>query len=54
MNLLPVFVALFAVVALNEKLHAFHIVGGLVTLAGVLLAELPKLRRTAHASPTHQ
>ncbi|MES2237669.1 MAG: DMT family transporter [Pseudomonadota bacterium] len=52
MNLLPVFVALFAVVALNEKLHAFHIVGGLVTLSGVLLAELPKLRRTTSTSPT--
>jgi drug/metabolite transporter (DMT)-like permease len=54
MNLLPMFVALFAVVTLNEKLHAFHIVGGLVTLAGVLLAELPKLRHMASASPTNQ
>lgn len=54
MNLLPVFVALFAVVALNEKLHAFHIVGGLVTLSGVLLAELSKLRRTTPASPTNK
>lgn len=46
MNLLPVFVALFAVMTLNEKLHTFHIVGGLVTLAGVLLAELPKMQHT--------
>ena len=51
MNLLPVFVALFAVAALDEKLHAFHITGGLITLTGVLLAELPRLRR--RTAPIH-
>lgn len=46
MNLLPVLVTLIAVAVLNEALHSFHLIGGLVTLSGVLLVELPKLRRT--------
>lgn len=50
MNLLPLLVALIAMVTLGEQLHAYHIAGGMVTLAGVLLAELPKLLRTASAS----
>ncbi len=54
MNLLPLFVALFAVMALNEKLHTFHIVGGLVTLAGVLLAELPKMQHIKPTSPINK
>ncbi len=45
MNLLPVFVALIAIVTLGEQLHAYHVVGGLITLLGVVLAEAPKLLR---------
>jgi drug/metabolite transporter (DMT)-like permease len=51
MNLLPVLVALIAVAVLNEALHSFHLIGGLVTLSGVLLVELPKLRRTERNTP---
>jgi drug/metabolite transporter (DMT)-like permease len=45
MNLLPILVALIAVVTIGEQLHAYHALGGLITLAGVLLAEAPKLLR---------
>jgi drug/metabolite transporter (DMT)-like permease len=39
MNLLPVFTATLAVGALGEPVHAYHLVGGGVALAGVLLAQ---------------
>ncbi|MDC8756895.1 DMT family transporter [Janthinobacterium fluminis] len=35
MNLLPIFVALAAATLLGEQLHAYHLVGGLLALAGV-------------------
>jgi drug/metabolite transporter (DMT)-like permease len=38
-NLLPLFTALAAFVMLREQLHMYHLLGGAVTLAGVLLAQ---------------
>lgn len=40
MNLLPVFTALIAVVLLGEHLQVFHLVGGGLTLCGILLAQI--------------
>ncbi|MGG1948720.1 DMT family transporter [Trinickia sp. NRRL B-1857] len=40
MNLLPVFTAALAVGVLGEHLHAHHLIGGGVALAGVLLAQI--------------
>ena len=39
-NLVPIFTALIAVVALGEPLALHHAVGGALTIAGLLLAEL--------------
>ncbi|MDE1165819.1 MAG: DMT family transporter [Pseudomonas sp.] len=38
-NLLPLITALIAAMALHEQLALYHLVGGLMTLAGVVLAE---------------
>jgi drug/metabolite transporter (DMT)-like permease len=54
MNLLPILVALIAVATLGERLHAYHALGGLITLAGVLLAEAPKLLRPPSVSMRRQ
>ncbi|MFW1986026.1 EamA family transporter, partial [Acinetobacter guillouiae] len=40
MNLLPVFTALIAVVLLGEHLQVFHVVGGGLTLCGILLSQI--------------
>jgi drug/metabolite transporter (DMT)-like permease len=42
MNLFPIFTVIIAVVALGESVHWYHIVGGGITLIGVLLAQLLK------------
>jgi drug/metabolite transporter (DMT)-like permease len=42
MNLLPVFTVLIAVLFLGETLHAYHVIGGGVTLLGVVLAQTLK------------
>lgn len=50
MNLLPVFTVLIAVMFLGESLHAYHVIGGGVTLLGVALAQSlkrPLRRQTA-------
>lgn len=39
MNLLPLFTALIAVLALGETIEIYHILGGALILAGVLLAQ---------------
>ncbi len=51
MNLLPVFTVIIAVLFLGEPLHAYHLIGGGVTLLGVVLVQYLKqpLRRTAVA-----
>lgn len=38
-NLLPVLTALFAILWLRESMHAYHVIGGGVSLAGVLLTQ---------------
>ncbi|MFP3516002.1 DMT family transporter [Pseudomonas sp. SIMBA_077] len=38
-NLLPVITALIAALVLKEQLHAYHLIGGTMTLAGVILSE---------------
>ncbi|XID74867.1 DMT family transporter [Alkanindiges sp. WGS2144] len=44
MNLLPVFTAIIAIAYLGEAWKSYHTVGGLLTLAGVILAQLkPKI-----------
>lgn len=44
MNLLPVFTAVIAMLGLGETLYAYHLVGGLLTLSGVMLAQLARSR----------
>lgn len=44
MNLLPVFTAVIAMVALGETLYAYHLIGGALTLSGVLLAQMTRGR----------
>lgn len=39
MNLAPIFTAIIAVGFLHESLHAYHFIGGGVTLLGVILAQ---------------
>ena len=39
-NLLPILTALLAIVWLHDTLHTFHLIGGGVSLLGVLLAQL--------------
>ena len=38
-NLLPLLTALIAAVVLKEQLHAYHLIGGALTLAGVVISE---------------
>lgn len=44
MNLLPIFTALIAVALLGEQLQVFHLVGGGLTLCGILLAQMMQNR----------
>ncbi|ANJ94862.1 putative membrane protein [Serratia plymuthica A30] len=39
MNLSPVFTAVIAVLFLHEQLHSYHLIGGGVTLLGVILSQ---------------
>jgi drug/metabolite transporter (DMT)-like permease len=50
MNLSPLFTVIIAVAALDESLHAYHAVGGGITLAGVMLAQLLKRKIVRHAA----
>ena len=38
-NLLPLITALIAALVLKEQLHAYHLIGGALTLGGVILSE---------------
>ncbi len=50
MNLSPIFTVIIAVAALDESLHAYHAIGGGITLAGVMLAQLIKRRIVPQAA----
>ncbi|MBS9441958.1 DMT family transporter [Photorhabdus heterorhabditis] len=39
MNLAPVFTAIIAILVLHEKMHSYHLIGGGITLLGVVLAQ---------------
>ncbi|WP_268648167.1 EamA family transporter, partial [Escherichia coli] len=39
MNLAPVFTAAIAVLFLHEQLHGYHLIGGGITLLGVILSQ---------------
>jgi len=43
-NLMPIFSVVIAVLALGEQLHDYHAVGGAITLAGVLMAQVFRQR----------
>lgn len=43
-NLMPVLTVIIAVAALGEPLHGYHAVGGIITLAGVIMAQIFKQR----------
>lgn len=43
-NLMPIFTVIIAVLALGEDLHSYHAIGGGITLAGVLMAQMLKQR----------
>ncbi|TPG63383.1 DMT family transporter [Ewingella americana] len=47
MNLSPIFTAIIAVLFLHEQLHSYHLIGGGITLIGVILAQ--RLRRPLFA-----
>lgn len=50
-NLMPVFTALIAILLLSEKLHTYHVIGGGVTLVGVILAQTLQ-RHKLHKNPS--
>ncbi|MCC8458188.1 EamA family transporter [Photorhabdus luminescens] len=39
MNLAPVFTAIIAILVLHEEMHSYHLIGGGITLLGVMLAQ---------------
>ncbi|MDC9588313.1 DMT family transporter [Xenorhabdus sp. XENO-10] len=39
MNLAPVFTAIIAILVLHEEMHSYHLIGGSIVLAGVILAQ---------------
>lgn len=47
MNLSPIFTAVIAVLFLHEQLHSYHLIGGGITLAGVILAQ--RLRKPLYS-----
>lgn len=40
MNMLPILTAAIAIILLDEKIYAYHIIGGGITLLGILLAQI--------------
>lgn len=49
MNLMPLFTALIAILWLHEQLQAYHLIGGGVTLAGVILSQRLPIALTGRA-----
>ncbi|PQQ26995.1 EamA family transporter [Photorhabdus luminescens] len=39
MNLAPVFTSIIAILVLHEEMHSYHLIGGGITLLGVMLAQ---------------
>lgn len=39
MNMLPILTAAIAIILLHEKVYAYHMIGGAITLLGILLAQ---------------
>jgi len=39
LNLIPIFTLIFATLILNESIHIFHIIGGVLVIAGVTIAQ---------------
>ena len=54
MNLSPIFTAIIAVLFLHEQLHSYHLIGGGITLAGVILAQRLRKPLFARAAPAEQ
>jgi drug/metabolite transporter (DMT)-like permease len=50
-NVLPIMVAVLAVPLLGESLHSYHLIGGGLTLFGVLVGLRPARKRDAEARP---
>ncbi|MGV8924650.1 MAG: DMT family transporter [Ewingella sp.] len=50
MNLSPIFTAIIAVLFLHEQLHSYHLIGGGITLIGVIIAQ--RLRRPMFGNKT--
>lgn len=40
MNMLPILTAATAIILLHEKVYAYHMIGGVITLLGILLAQV--------------
>ncbi|TAL87080.1 MAG: DMT family transporter [Candidimonas sp.] len=51
MNLMPVLTAAIAIVFLKEELHFYHVVGGALALAGVLVAQGLPHRHSGRSRP---
>ncbi|AWK42873.1 EamA family transporter [Photorhabdus laumondii subsp. laumondii] len=50
MNLTPIFTAIIAILVLHEEMHSYHLIGGSITLLGVILAQqlrTPLIRKTS-------
>ena len=54
MNLSPIFTAVIAVLFLHEQLHSYHLIGGGITLAGVILAQRLRKPLFTRAAPVKQ
>lgn len=52
MNLTPIFTAIVAVLFLHEKLHSYHLIGGGITLFGVILAQRLRTPLFGRRQPT--
>ncbi|MBU9826153.1 DMT family transporter [Rahnella perminowiae] len=54
MNLSPIFTAVIAVLFLHEHLHSYHLIGGGITLVGVILAQRLRKPLFTRAAPAEQ
>jgi drug/metabolite transporter (DMT)-like permease len=52
MNLTPIFTAVIAVLFLHEQLHSYHLIGGGITLIGVILAQRLRTPLFGRREPT--